>query len=86
MAYMGIESKKQWIYVYVELIHFTVHLKLTQIVSQLYSKILKKPKQQKTKTNKKKWYVGEHSIRPKRTVGKRTVGRELFEGEGGGAR
>ena len=30
MAYMGKESKKEWIYVYVQLIHFTVHLKLTQ--------------------------------------------------------
>ena len=30
MAYMGKESKKEWIYVYVKLIHFAVHLKLTQ--------------------------------------------------------
>ena len=30
MTYMGKESKKQWIYVYVSLIHFAVHLKLTQ--------------------------------------------------------
>ena len=29
MAYMGIESKKEWIYVYVRLIHFAVHVKLT---------------------------------------------------------
>ena len=30
MAYMGKESNKDWIYVYVKLIQFTVHLKLTQ--------------------------------------------------------
>ena len=30
MTYMGIESKKEWIYVYVQLNHFAVHLKLTQ--------------------------------------------------------
>ena len=27
---MGKEPKKQWIYVYVQLNHFAVHLKLTQ--------------------------------------------------------
>ena len=27
---MGKESKEEWIYVYVKLIHFAVHLKLTQ--------------------------------------------------------
>ena len=27
---MGKESEKEWIYVYVSLIHFIVHLKLTQ--------------------------------------------------------
>ena len=30
MTYMGKESKKEWIYVYVELIHFAVQQKLTQ--------------------------------------------------------
>ena len=30
MTYMGKESKKEWIYVYVKLIHFAVPLKLTQ--------------------------------------------------------
>ena len=30
MAYMGKESKKQWVYVCVWLIHFAEHLKLTQ--------------------------------------------------------
>ena len=30
MAYIGKESKKQWIYVYVQLIHFTVHKKITE--------------------------------------------------------
>ena len=30
MTYSGKESKKEWIYVYVELIHFAVQLKLTQ--------------------------------------------------------
>ena len=28
--YIGKESEKEWIYAYVELIHFAVHLKLTQ--------------------------------------------------------
>ena len=27
---MGQESEKEWIYVYVELNHFAIHLKLTQ--------------------------------------------------------
>ena len=31
------ECEKEWIYVYVKLNHLTVHLKLTQIVNQLYS-------------------------------------------------
>ena len=30
ITYMGKESKKQWIYLYVKLIHFAIHLKLTQ--------------------------------------------------------
>ena len=30
MAYTGKESEKEWIYVYVQLNHFAVHLKLTQ--------------------------------------------------------
>ena len=30
MTDMGKESEKEWIYVYVELTHFVVHLKLTQ--------------------------------------------------------
>ena len=30
MAYTGKESKKEWIYVYVELIHFAVQQKLAQ--------------------------------------------------------
>ena len=30
MGYRGKESKKEWIYVYAQLIHFAVHLKLTQ--------------------------------------------------------
>ena len=30
MTYVGKESKKEWIYVYVELIHFAVHSKVTQ--------------------------------------------------------
>ena len=30
MAYMGKESKKEWIYVYVYVIHIAVHLELTQ--------------------------------------------------------
>ena len=30
MAYVGKESKKEWINIYVQLIHFAVHLKLTQ--------------------------------------------------------
>ena len=30
MTYMGIESKKEWIYIYVQLIHFAVQQKLTQ--------------------------------------------------------
>ena len=30
MTYMGKESKKEWIYVYVELIHFAVQQKVTQ--------------------------------------------------------
>ena len=34
---MGKESKKEWIYVYVQLIHFVVHLNLTNIVNQRYS-------------------------------------------------
>ena len=29
MIYKGIESKKEWIHVYVQLIHFAVYLKLT---------------------------------------------------------
>ena len=29
MAYMGKEAKSEWIYVYVQLIHFAVYLKLT---------------------------------------------------------
>ena len=29
MIYKGTESKKEWIYVYVQLIHFAVYLKLT---------------------------------------------------------
>ena len=38
MAYMGIESKKEWIYVYAQLIRFAVQKKLLQhynIVNQL---------------------------------------------------
>ena len=30
IAYTGKESEKEWTYVYVQLIHFVVHLKLTQ--------------------------------------------------------
>ena len=30
ITYMGKESEKEWIHVYVELIHFAVHLTLTQ--------------------------------------------------------
>ena len=30
MAYMGKQYRKDWIYVYVELVHFDVHLKLSQ--------------------------------------------------------
>ena len=30
LAYMGKKNKKEWIYVHVQLIHFVVHLKLTQ--------------------------------------------------------
>ena len=37
MTDMGIESKKEWIYIYIELTHFTIHLKLTNIVNQLHS-------------------------------------------------
>ena len=29
ITYMGKEPEKEWIYVYVELIHFTVYLKVT---------------------------------------------------------
>ena len=38
MPNMGKESKKEWIYVYVKLIYFDVHLKLTQhYKSAIYS-------------------------------------------------
>ena len=30
ITYMGKESEKEWIYVYVQLNHFAAHLKLTQ--------------------------------------------------------
>ena len=30
MTYMGKESEKEWIYVYVQLNHFAIHVKLTQ--------------------------------------------------------
>ena len=36
MTSMGKESKKEWIYVYIKLIHFAVHLK-QNIANQLYS-------------------------------------------------
>ena len=35
MAYMGKESKKEWICVYVCLIHFAAHLKLTDCESTI---------------------------------------------------
>ena len=35
---MGKESEKEWIYVYVQLIHFATHMKLKKnILSQIYS-------------------------------------------------
>ena len=33
LHYLGKESKKEWIHVYVELIHFAIHLKLTHCKS-----------------------------------------------------
>ena len=37
MAIKGEESKKEWIYVFVYLLHFSVQQKLTNIVNQDYS-------------------------------------------------
>ena len=40
IIYMGKESKKEWIYVYVQLNHFAIHLKITQYcINQLYYSI-----------------------------------------------
>ena len=36
MDYMGKESEKESVCVHIELIHFAVYLKLTQLVNQLY--------------------------------------------------
>ena len=42
---MGKESEKQWIYVYVQLIHFAVHMKLIQLCKSTIFRIhLKKKK------------------------------------------
>ena len=38
ITYMGKESEKEWIYVYVQLNHFAIYLKLTQL------KLLNQPK------------------------------------------
>ena len=48
---MGKESKKKWIYVYVKLNHFAVHLKLTQHCTILQYKIKIKLKKESI-TNK----------------------------------
>ena len=37
MTDMGTESKKEWIYLYIELTHFTIHQKKHNIVNQLHS-------------------------------------------------
>ena len=39
MTYMGKESEKEYICEHVKLNHFTVYLKLSQIVDQLYANI-----------------------------------------------
>ena len=47
MAYMGktLLQKKEWIYLYVQLIHFAVYLSLSQYVKQIQANkiFLKKP-------------------------------------------
>ena len=53
---MGKESEKEWIYLYVQLNHFAIHLKLTQHCkpTTLYHKIqIKKNKKQKKQKTKK---------------------------------
>ena len=47
VTYMGKESEKEWIYVYVKLNHFAVHLKLIQHCKSTilqYKKLFKKNK------------------------------------------
>ena len=49
---MGKESKKEWTYVYVQLIHFAVHLKLTQHCKSTIKSFLKRVKPQKYRKRK----------------------------------